>query len=228
MATHAKTNLYRDAPRLGWTVRTLFATAGIGVAFHAWAVWNEINLIYRIRAGEIRIPARAIEIATALEQATQCTFFGSRFVLIAAWVTAFVWIHRMASNAQVLASKPMETTPGWAVGWFFVPVANFYMPYLALKEILRSSSLPGDHSNGPLTVFWILVLACTVLTLPATFLRAQTLRGDQFILWSWVYIVGETSAILICITFTWFTVTLHKKQELLRNETLKDCAPQSA
>jgi uncharacterized BrkB/YihY/UPF0761 family membrane protein len=35
----------------------------------------------------------------------------------------FIWLHRAVANARSLG-VPTECTPGWAVGWWFVPFAN--------------------------------------------------------------------------------------------------------
>ena len=57
-------------------------------------------------------------------------------VLVACWVVIAMWIHRIASNTRFLAgANKMEYTPGWAVGWYFIPFANFWKPYQAMKEI---------------------------------------------------------------------------------------------
>lgn len=38
----------------------------------------------------------------------------------------------------------MEFTPGWAVGWFFVPIANLFKPYQVVAEIYRASDPSAD------------------------------------------------------------------------------------
>jgi hypothetical protein len=51
-------------------------------------------------------------------------------------VTGFLtlkWIYRVNLNAKILA--PDKTiTPGWAVGWYFVPFAALWKPYQAIRE----------------------------------------------------------------------------------------------
>ena len=37
----------------------------------------------------------------------------------------------------------MDFTPGWAVGWNFIPIANLWKPYQAIKEIWVTSA--GEH-----------------------------------------------------------------------------------
>ena len=52
-----------------------------------------------------------------------------------------IWQHRAQANVWAIPSpvKP-DTTPGWAVGWWFVPVANLVMPFLAVRELSRRSA----------------------------------------------------------------------------------------
>jgi hypothetical protein len=55
----------------------------------------------------------------------------------------------------------MTYTPGWSVGWFFVPLANLVMPYLVIREIWQASG-PGQGANwrrapvsAVLSVWWV-------------------------------------------------------------------------
>jgi len=71
---------------------------------------------------------------------------------IALVVMFCVWVYRANRHARVLSGNVLEFTPGWAVGWFFVPFANLYKPYQAVKEIyIYSEPRSGDDSStGPL------------------------------------------------------------------------------
>jgi hypothetical protein len=77
-------------------------------------------------------------------------WFGTRMVvsvaalvaLLATVITAFIflfWIHRAMSRAREL-TPTLTITPGWAVGWFFVPVASLWKPYEVMSEIVEGSS----------------------------------------------------------------------------------------
>ncbi|MCK6547175.1 DUF4328 domain-containing protein [Myxococcota bacterium] len=49
-----------------------------------------------------------------------------------------LWTHRAASNVRVWA-RDLEYTPGWAVGWYFIPFANLIKPLHAMREIYNAS-----------------------------------------------------------------------------------------
>ena len=58
---------------------------------------------------------------------------------LALMVVVLLGFYRYASNvASAGISKP-HCSPGWTVGWFFIPVAGFWMPYVALSFQIRAS-----------------------------------------------------------------------------------------
>src|SRR3954463_16165575 len=82
---------------------------------------------------------------------------------IACWIVVGRWIYRARANAHAL-SHDMTISPGWAVGWYFVPIANLFKPYQAMREIWYASSFGGeDGPVGLLPLWWALWLAGSVL-----------------------------------------------------------------
>jgi len=61
------------------------------------------------------------------------------------------WIYRANRNARQLGAADRRFTPGWAVGWYFIPIAWFWMPYLAMREIWRASVNPSDWGAAPVS-----------------------------------------------------------------------------
>ncbi|HJS74675.1 MAG TPA: DUF4328 domain-containing protein [Vicinamibacteria bacterium] len=55
-----------------------------------------------------------------------------------------LWVYRANANLEVLVPSGSEFTPGWAVGWFFVPIANLFKPYQVVSEIYRASDPAAD------------------------------------------------------------------------------------
>jgi hypothetical protein len=65
---------------------------------------------------------------------------------IAVIIAFLIWIHRAYSNAITIGRIKPRFTPGWAVGWFFVPIMSLFKPYQAMDDIWKSS-LPGKSSE---------------------------------------------------------------------------------
>jgi len=63
-------------------------------------------------------------------------------VLMLAIVPCFiVWCWRAAKNQQALGRAPERLGSGWAVGGWFVPVANFVIPVLVVQDLWRGSDV---------------------------------------------------------------------------------------
>ena len=69
-------------------------------------------------------------------------------------VTLLIWIHRLSSRLRAQSEIKMRYTPGWAVGWFFVPVANLFMPFQAVKEIWTVVHRGTSRGSWILGLWW--------------------------------------------------------------------------
>ncbi|HRJ88637.1 MAG: DUF4328 domain-containing protein [Blastocatellia bacterium] len=59
-----------------------------------------------------------------------------RFPFYVATVVLFlVWMYRAHKNLEFLRPTDLRFTPGWAVGWWFIPFANLVKPFQAMREI---------------------------------------------------------------------------------------------
>lgn len=70
------------------------------------------------------------------EMAVSLVYFG---FFAAALATYLVWQYQAARNLRVLGFDGMKFSPGWGVGWWFIPVANFVQPPRIVSEIYRYS-----------------------------------------------------------------------------------------
>ena len=80
-------------------------------------------------------------------------------LFIACGTAILLWVRRSCHNASVRSSS-LRCTPGWSIGWYFVPVANFWMPYRAMREIWRTTAEqagnPADRAGLLLGAWWTL------------------------------------------------------------------------
>ncbi|WDG33491.1 DUF4328 domain-containing protein [Streptomyces sp. CA-278952] len=58
---------------------------------------------------------------------------------LATGVLFIIWFHRTRRNAEVFESGVQRMGPGWAVGGWFVPVANLWFPYRVASGIWEAS-----------------------------------------------------------------------------------------
>lgn len=58
----------------------------------------------------------------------------------------FRWLYVMYKNLYALGLEGVEYSPGWAVGWFFVPIMNLFRPVQVIGELWRGSQ-PGTNAE---------------------------------------------------------------------------------
>jgi len=76
-------------------------------------------------------------------------------------VTAIFFLRALSRanrNARAMGADGMQFTPGWCIGWFFVPFANLFKPFQAVRETWRASIVTSGHwednPSAPILGFW--------------------------------------------------------------------------
>jgi Domain of unknown function (DUF4328) len=55
-----------------------------------------------------------------------------------------IWLYKAFKNLSGLQCGYLEFSPGWAVGWWFIPFANLVKPYQIVGELWRQSDSDFD------------------------------------------------------------------------------------
>jgi hypothetical protein len=58
-----------------------------------------------------------------------------------------IWEYRAFKNLPALKSNYTEFSPGWAVGWWFIPLANLIKPFQAVRELWNESDPEFDEES---------------------------------------------------------------------------------
>ena len=68
-----------------------------------------------------------------------------------------MWTDRAAANIKAARMPGFAFTPAWSVGWHFVPIANFFKPFQAMRQIWTLSH-GGDgesvRAGQSLLILW--------------------------------------------------------------------------
>ena len=67
---------------------------------------------------------------------------------LGAIISFLVWLHRAYSNLSSLKAHNLEFSPGWAVGWWFIPFANIVKPFQIVREVYNESDPEVDPYSG--------------------------------------------------------------------------------
>ncbi len=70
------------------------------------------------------------------------------------WAFFLVWVFWATANLRVLRPGTLRIRPWWAVGWFFIPIANLWMSIWVMKQL-------SDPADGWIGRWW----ACQVVAI---------------------------------------------------------------
>jgi hypothetical protein len=144
---------------------------GFFALFTVLAIAADIQQAYRI--GQLR---NGETVAVSDLELAHDNFLGFKGLQMLAAIGAaplFIWwLYRAARNLPAFGALGQEFSPGWTIGWWFVPGANLVQPLRVLLEAWRGSAprqvLEPDQSwkTGPAPalpiLWWIGCLAGTV------------------------------------------------------------------
>ncbi|SMO93574.1 DUF4328 domain-containing protein [Melghirimyces algeriensis] len=95
--------------------------------------------------------------------------------LFIAMIVAFcMWVHRIHRNLSSLGAKDLKFTPGWAVGYYFIPIANLFQPFRATQEAWKASdpsvetkpntSWKSQTAPGFILAWWLVFIVSNILS----------------------------------------------------------------
>jgi hypothetical protein len=160
---------WRSLDGLRTALVVLFAcTAAASVAV-MFAVVNRLGVISDIEAGQIGfdIVQRANDADDAVDLAAGLTLV----LALATAVVLIIWQWRCAKNAELLGRDHPRFGPGWSIGAWFIPLANFVIPVLIFQDLWRASSpdaRPGEwrkeRGSGLIGLWWALFVVSALTT----------------------------------------------------------------
>ena len=112
----------------------------------------------------------------------------------------------------------MTFTPGWCIGWFFIPIANLFKPFQAVREIWKASFVSDrnwqDNPSSPLVgLWWALWLVSGALG-QMTFrmsMRAESLQELQTS--SFIALIADAVSVPMTIVALMMIRGLYSRQE---------------
>lgn len=122
------------------------------------------------------------------------TTFALNAVFLGSVIPILMWVYTAHANLRRAGITGLNYSPGWATFSFFVPVANLFVPFTAMRELAnRSAGEPEEFAASSVDeVFswwgcWI--AAALVMTLATAMLVVDALPGIAVVA-PWPVIVG--------------------------------------
>lgn len=131
---------YRSASTLANIVKVLLLIGAAATIVQFISGWMQLDLLGSAPFTE--------EQAESNDQREQLVATVSFAVLVITIIPFGMWIVRAQKNARALGAKGFTISPGWALGYFFVPIINLIRPYQAMCELWRGSHSPESGASG--------------------------------------------------------------------------------
>ena len=179
-----------------WTIG-LIALAVLLDVVGAGSTYAEIQLLNRAASGVDIDP----ELASTNDWRQMAIGLVQMVVSLAAGICFLMWIYRAHRNLPALGARRLKYSPGWTVGYFFIPILNLFRPYQATAEIWRASdpsvmmSERSGWSEVPtpniLPLWWAFWLLATFVGQVAARMALQDAEVNELITASWTTLATD-------------------------------------
>jgi len=164
-----------------------------------------------------------VDVAGSKPIADIFTSFAS-FLNMAVGIIYFVWLYRAYKGMVSLASGRPQSSPGWAIAYYFLPILSFYKPLQIAQEIYRlTDPNPRVANSGKppaLYLYWWLSYIGAQLTGVVESLILPTATKTQLVAAVVPDIVLTTiAAVLACDVINKLTARLHERYDAIVKET---------
>lgn len=190
----------------------------------------EIGLVSKMMNDEF-VTLESLEASDFRQQIIAITYVLAFLVTV---IFFSIWFYRAYRNLPALGARGLHTSPGWAVGYFYIPIVNLYRPYRAAKEIWQAS-VPTSEPNHPnawqdqkvssiVGWWWGFWIASSVLGRISNRISSnvESLSGYRSTLWIdlGIQVIIIIAAILAIVVIKNVTAMQEEKYKLIRSWTI--------
>ena len=158
---------YKDATRLTTWVRYLLYAQVLVALISMGSNYLEYQLLLDYQTGVYQSEAVAIADGEANDQRQLWVGILYLLVFIVSGGMILKWIYCANYNARQLGAKEMNFTPGWSIGFYFIPILCIWKPYQAMNEIWQASHDPENWSlnnaNSAVNLWWLMWIVSNIL-----------------------------------------------------------------
>lgn len=163
---------YSTARPLAFATQLLFGAWLVVAVFGLYAIIRERQAIDGFFAGT-NAPdtlARAEDVLNAYNTV-------SLLLMITTASVFLTWFHRCHANAGVLTGGSVDHRSAAAIGWWFVPVAGWFLPYRIAQESWTASRSPEEPAtrSGPIVAWFAIFMLASWVMRTVTFFARENL-----------------------------------------------------
>jgi len=224
MSQHGFLEPYESSRPRAYVAMSLFA---VNILMHLIAVvsvFMQIDLLYKVMEETTQVTREQVLANDAREALVHYLVFASYIVTAIGFL---IWVYRAYKNLRPLGANP-DTTPGWAVGYFFIPILNLFRPFQIFQEMWRESdpetvvasgirpmhAFIEDSSKSLLVIFWWgLWLLLNIMGWIAFSWNRNAQILNDYILASWINMASDLLTMIAAIACIIIIMKITNRQD---------------
>jgi len=153
----APSSAFRDPSKLTTRLKYFLYASIIIDAIAAFSGVLQFQLLSDFKLGVYSSEALVNAAAESNDKRQQIIGVFQFCIGITTVVVFAMWIYRANFNSRQLGAQGMKFSPGWSVGYYFIPILLLWKPYQAMKEIWQTSKAPTSWESvtrGAVLPWW--------------------------------------------------------------------------
>ncbi|MCG9738149.1 DUF4328 domain-containing protein [Shewanella insulae] len=208
---------FKDATQLTLWVRYMLYAQIVVALIAIGSNYLEYQLLMDYQSGAYFSEEQAIADGDANDMRQLWVGLIYSLVFIVSGIMILKWIYRANFNARQLGATDMNFTPGWSIGYFFIPIFCIWKPFQAMKEIWLASHDPErwslSDSSSTVNLWWLLWIVSNILGQAEYKFAERAEELQEFVYANMVSQVSEVSGILLAL------ITLNLVNHIYRAQT---------
>lgn len=137
-------------------------------------------------------------------------------VFVITGIAFLKWVYRANVNSRGFGATNMTYTPGWSVGYYFIPILSLYRPFQCMTEVWKVSQNPkawqSQDGSGLVGTWWMLWIASNLFgQVLIRWKHGDTVEGLRT--FTMVSISSEVLDIILCLVAIKLIKTIARNQE---------------
>ena len=182
-AAHGPPAQWRSLRGITTALTWLFVAHIVFTALLIIGVFNHLRVLNDNESGGLVFDTKSVNDANAFPASM---IILSGFVGLAIFVLLVIWLYRAAKNNEALGRQNPRLGPGWAIGGWFIPLANLVIPFIIMDDVWRGADPsiargdPGWRRTSTLGAIWGWLVTAVIFTIPSAIASSSgDVRADE-------------------------------------------------
>jgi len=217
---------FKHLSDLSTIVQATFIISAIVYAVALISGYLQNQLLADIKIG---MPVTQAEIIASDNREWSISLAGL-IVFVVSAIIFLIWVHRVNKNLHAFDKPQLRFSPGWAVGWWFIPIMNFFRPYQIMSEIWKASKpdldpdlkdVRGSPTSAIVGWWWASYLISNLISEIAGRLLISGESVDELINANYTYMAAHIVSIAGIFLLILMVKRISQNQEMRYNKLTK-------